>query len=152
MSAASKSRQEVNVGDELPELVIPITATAIVGGAIASRDFTPVHHDTAYARFDPKEASDDEVYVRLRNRESTVLFGWSPYMYNPKLAGRLHRIRIQTLVLWGASDRVAPAAYGSAFANRIPGARFDLVENAGRFPHVEQPAELARRIAEFAGT
>lgn len=110
------------------------------------------YHDTAYARFDPKEASDDEVYVRLRNRESTVLFGWSPYMYNPKLAGRLHRIRIPTLVLWGASDRVAPAAYGSAFANRIPGARFDLVENAGRFPHVEQPAELARRIAEFAGT
>ena len=50
MSAASKSRQEVNVGDELPELVIPITATAIVGGAIASRDFTPVHHDTAYAQ------------------------------------------------------------------------------------------------------
>jgi acyl dehydratase len=50
VSAASKSHQEVNVGDELPELVIPITATAIVGGAIASRDFTPVHHDKAYAQ------------------------------------------------------------------------------------------------------
>jgi hypothetical protein len=50
MSSASRSHREIRVGDELPELVIPITATAIVGGAIASRDFTPVHHDTAYAQ------------------------------------------------------------------------------------------------------
>lgn len=107
-------------------------------------------HDTSFAAFDPKTATEDEVYVRLRNRESTVLFGWSPYMYNPKLAGRLHRIRIPTLVLWGAADRVAPAAYGRAYAERIPGARFELIEKAGRFPHVEQPAALAQRIAAFA--
>lgn len=108
------------------------------------------YHDPAFARFDPKEASEDEVHVRLRNRESTVLFGWSPYMYNPKLAGRLHRIRVPTLVLWGASDRIAPAAYGRAYAERIPGARFELIENAGRFPHVEQPAALARQVGAFA--
>jgi pimeloyl-ACP methyl ester carboxylesterase len=110
------------------------------------------YHDTRFARFDHKEASEDEIHVRLRNRESTVLFGWSPYMYNPKLAGRLHRIRVPTLVLWGASDRVVPAAYGRAYADRIPGARFEPIENAGRFPHVEQPAALARRIADFAAS
>jgi pimeloyl-ACP methyl ester carboxylesterase len=108
------------------------------------------YHDTSFARFDPKTSTEDEIHVRLRNRESTVLFGWSPYMYNPKLAGRLHRIRVPTLVLWGASDRIAPAAYGRAYAERIPGARFDLIEKAGRFPHVEQPAALAQRIAAFA--
>jgi pimeloyl-ACP methyl ester carboxylesterase len=108
------------------------------------------YHDTKFARFDPKERSEDEIHVRLRNRESTVLFGWSPYMYNPKLAGRLHRIRIPTLVLWGADDKVAPMAYGRAFAERIPGARFEAIEKAGRFPHVEQPEALARRITEFA--
>ena len=36
---------EVEVGDELPDLDVPITATAIVAGAIASRDFQEVHHD-----------------------------------------------------------------------------------------------------------
>jgi 3-oxo-4,17-pregnadiene-20-carboxyl-CoA hydratase beta subunit len=36
---------EVEVGDALPELVVPITATAIVAGAIASRDYQEVHHD-----------------------------------------------------------------------------------------------------------
>jgi acyl dehydratase len=41
---------EVEVGTELPELVIPVTTTMVVGGAIASRDFTPVHHDKAAAQ------------------------------------------------------------------------------------------------------
>jgi acyl dehydratase len=42
--------QDVNVGDALPELVVPITASLVVGGALASRDFTPVHHDRSAAQ------------------------------------------------------------------------------------------------------
>lgn len=41
---------DVSVGDELPEIEIPITPALIVGGALASRDFTPVHHDVAAAK------------------------------------------------------------------------------------------------------
>ena len=37
------------VGSALPDVVIPVTATRIVAGAIATRDFMPVHHDRAYA-------------------------------------------------------------------------------------------------------
>ena len=40
----------VQVGDALPELPIPLTTSLIVGGALASRDFTPVHHDKAKAQ------------------------------------------------------------------------------------------------------
>lgn len=35
----------IEVGTTLPELVIPVTATLIAGGAIATRDFQKVHHD-----------------------------------------------------------------------------------------------------------
>lgn len=38
------------VGDELPEVTIEMTATRIVAGAIATRDFMPVHHDRDYAQ------------------------------------------------------------------------------------------------------
>lgn len=38
------------IGDELPELVLDMTATRIVAGAIATRDFMPVHHDRDYAQ------------------------------------------------------------------------------------------------------
>ena len=40
----------VAVGDPLPELEIPITVTLVVAGALASRDYTPVHHDKAAAQ------------------------------------------------------------------------------------------------------
>jgi acyl dehydratase len=40
---------EIGVGDELTPLEIPVTATLIVAGAIASRDYMPVHHDRNYA-------------------------------------------------------------------------------------------------------
>lgn len=40
---------EVRVGDKLPEMIIDVTATVIVAGAIATRDFMPVHHDQRYA-------------------------------------------------------------------------------------------------------
>ena len=39
----------IAVGDELTAMVIPITPTRVVAGAIASRDFMPVHHDRDYA-------------------------------------------------------------------------------------------------------
>ena len=39
----------IAVGDELPPLELEMTATRIVAGALATRDFMPVHHDRAYA-------------------------------------------------------------------------------------------------------
>ena len=40
----------LSVGDSLPELVIPITHKLVVGGAIATQDFIPVHHNVVEAR------------------------------------------------------------------------------------------------------
>ena len=60
-----------------------------------------------------------------RNREATARFAWSPYMHDPKLKGRLHRIRIPTLFLWGTHDRMPREAYGRAYCAAIPGARFE---------------------------
>jgi len=40
----------VAVGQALPDFELPVTTTVIVAGAIASRDFMPVHHDPDYAR------------------------------------------------------------------------------------------------------
>ncbi len=42
--------EEVGVGDELPPLDVPLTTSLIVSTAIASRDFTPVHHDKGAAQ------------------------------------------------------------------------------------------------------
>ena len=46
----TRTFSSVAQGDALPDLDLPITATMVVGGALASRDYTPVHHDAGAAR------------------------------------------------------------------------------------------------------
>ncbi len=49
MSWKMLTLDQVKVGDELPELGIDVTATTVVAGAIASRDYRPMHHDKDFA-------------------------------------------------------------------------------------------------------
>jgi pimeloyl-ACP methyl ester carboxylesterase len=98
---------------------------------------------------DVKSLPESELILMARSREATGRYGWTPYMHDPKLKARLHRIRIPTLVLWGAADRIAKPDYGRVFAAAIPGADFALIEGAGHFPHLEQPNTLAHRILDF---
>jgi pimeloyl-ACP methyl ester carboxylesterase len=93
--------------------------------------------------------SDDDLVVRHRNWEALCVYGWHPYMYNPRLRRWLSRIAVPTLVLWGASDRVVTPDYGRAYAASIPGARFELIERAGHHPEIEQPEAFAERVLAF---
>jgi acyl dehydratase len=61
MTIKSLSYADVNEGDELPILDIPITTTAIVAGAIASRDYQDVHHDAELAR----ERGSKDVFMNI---------------------------------------------------------------------------------------
>jgi pimeloyl-ACP methyl ester carboxylesterase len=107
------------------------------------------YFDPRLGKPDYQAMSDAEVTVAARNREATARFGWSPYLHNPKLKGRLHRIRIPTLFLWGTADRILNEPYGRAYCAAVTGAQFELIERAGHFPHVEQPEEFARRALAF---
>jgi pimeloyl-ACP methyl ester carboxylesterase len=110
----------------------------------------------ALAWADPEKAKRD--YASLpperslaaaRNREASARFCWSPYMHNPRLRHRLHRVRLPTLFLWGKADRVLSEDYGRGFCAMIPGATFETIEQAGHFPHLEQPDAFARRALQF---
>ena len=101
---------------------------------------------------DTKGLPEPELVLMARARESTGRYAWSPYMHDPKLKQRLHRVRVPTLILWGAADRVAKPDYGRSYAAAIPGAGFQLIEGAGSFPHLEQPEGFAQAIADFIET
>ena len=98
---------------------------------------------------DYKSMSAADLLATARNRESLARFTWSPYMHNPKLRNRLHRIGVPTLFLWGARDRIVSADYGRSYCAAVPGARFELIDNAGHLPHIEQPKTFASRILDF---
>jgi pimeloyl-ACP methyl ester carboxylesterase len=101
---------------------------------------------------DYSKMTPEELAVAARNRESFTLFGWSPTLHNPKLKHRLHRVKAPTLVLWGAEDRVVSPDYGRSLVAALPEAGFEMIADAGHYPHVEKPAEFASRVAAFASS
>jgi pimeloyl-ACP methyl ester carboxylesterase len=92
---------------------------------------------------------EEDLVVLLRNRQTAAMFTWKPFMHNPKLRPRLARIDVPTLVLWGDDDRVVTPAYGRAYAESIPGGRFQTIPAAGHYPYLEQPEPFAAAVAAF---
>ncbi len=108
------------------------------------------YRDAARAVLDTTTLSDDQLTVIARNREATAQYVWEPYFHNPKLRRRLRRITVATLLLWGADDRFVTAGYyGDAYRAAIPGARLETIDEAGHFPHLEQPRALVERVGRF---
>jgi hypothetical protein len=58
----------VAVGEELPPLVLPITRTLIVSGAIASRDYQDVHHDSVLAT----ERGSQDIFMNILTTNGLV--------------------------------------------------------------------------------
>jgi pimeloyl-ACP methyl ester carboxylesterase len=85
----------------------------------------------------------------LHNAEGGMYYGFKPYMHNPKLRQRLHRITARTLVVWGDDDRIVAPSYGQAFAAEISGARFTTIPNSGHYPHREQLDRFLPPVVEF---
>jgi pimeloyl-ACP methyl ester carboxylesterase len=105
-------------------------------------------HDPAQA---PSLATmTDEQVTRLAgDRIAHAMYTWEPYMHNPKLQYRLHRINVPTLLLWGASDGVVPVAYAEAYRQMIPGATLVVIPEAGHLPHIEQPDMVLQHVLAF---
>jgi hypothetical protein len=79
----------IAVGDELTPMVVDVTATVIAAGAIATRDFMPVHHDRDYAQ--AQGAPDIFMNILSSNAFcSRFLTNWAgPETFVRKLAIRL---------------------------------------------------------------
>jgi len=132
-------------------------------GGVTERDIVDMHAiprtefmhlawaDPQRGEIDYTALPESELAGIVRGREAFALFGWKPYMHNPRLKRWLHRIDLPTLLLWGAQDRIVTPAYGEGWRTAIPGARIEQIPDAGHFPHWEQPQQFAERVAAFAG-
>jgi pimeloyl-ACP methyl ester carboxylesterase len=106
-------------------------------------------HDPAKNPTDLANMQDDELLVVARNNETLALLTWEPYMHNPKLRHRLHRVNAPTLFVRGASDGLVSADYLARYAALVRQARIETIAEAGHLPHVEQPAATAATILHF---
>ncbi len=131
-------------------------------GGVTERDIADMHAitrdefmrlawaDPTRGTIDYTQMPEDQLAAIVRGREALALFGWKPYMHNPRLKRWLHRIDRPSLLLWGEQDRIVTPAYGKAWRDEIPGAALELIQDAGHFPHWEQPAVFADRVSTFA--
>ena len=105
-------------------------------------------HDPANAP-DPATMTDAQLEIAAANRTALAVYTWDPYMHNPKLPQRLHRITVPTQVIWGASDGLVTVDYGRALAGMIEGAQFTVIDNAGHAPQAEQPQAFVAAVRAF---
>jgi pimeloyl-ACP methyl ester carboxylesterase len=108
-------------------------------------------HDPSKFQIDPAKLSDEELTVIARNRETLALFVWEPWMHDPKLVRRLHRVTAPTLFLRGESDGLVSAEYVARFAKLIPDAHIETIGAAGHALQAEQPAAFAQKVLAFLG-
>jgi len=108
-----------------------------------------LYHDPEAMRVDPAQLSADQLTAMVRNRETLALLAWEPYMHNPKLKHRLHRVQIPTLLLRGVSDGLVSADYLARYAALFPNARSETIAAAGHLPQLEQPEAFAATVLGF---
>ena len=152
------------MGSKAPERITRLVLLAPVGvktGSVDKLDIPDIYampqervnallfHDPAKMQLDPAKLPEDELTIFVRNRETLVLLAWEPYMHNPKLRHRLHRLAAPTLFLRGESDGLVSAEYIARYAQLLPNARVETIAAAGHAAQVEQPESFVRKALAF---
>jgi pimeloyl-ACP methyl ester carboxylesterase len=52
-------------------------------------------------------------------------------------------------VVWGRKDAIIPVQHGEALVEHVPGTVLEVFEQSGHFPHLTEPARLARALADW---
>ena len=53
------------------------------------------------------------------------------------------------LIVWGRRDPLIPAAHGEFAHGVMPGSRLEIFEEAGHFPHLDEPVRFAAVLRDF---
>jgi pimeloyl-ACP methyl ester carboxylesterase len=93
----------------------------------------------------------DTILAAYKDQTALARFCWSPYLCDPKLERRLHRITAATLVIAPSQDRLIPVAHARRYAERIPAARLTEIDDCGHAMYFERPAEFAEVTLTFLG-
>ncbi|MBU0515017.1 MAG: alpha/beta hydrolase, partial [Proteobacteria bacterium] len=65
---------------------------------------------------------------------------------------RAGRIRVPTLIIWGAGDKWVPLTVGRKLNKSIPGSRLVVLQKCGHVPQEECPDRTTRLIVDFSAS
>ena len=97
----------------------------------------------------PNQPDEIQLLMFLRAREAAARVGWNPYLHDPKLPSHLRRVQCPTLVIWGREDELIPRAHGRFYAENIPGARLEILNECGHMLPYEKTDDFVRLTTAF---
>ena len=97
----------------------------------------------------PAEPAEEQLAEAYKSMAATARLAWNPPGHNPKLAGRLRRVKSPTLIIWGDDDKLIPTAYAEEWAKHIAGARVHLIKDCGHMVMFEGEDDFVRALKEF---
>jgi len=106
-------------------------------------------HDADRFYVDPATVPAEQAARQQANMATMRVVAGDPYMHDPALLDRLGQVQLPTLGIWGDSDRIVTPAYGAAYIAAFPNGRFEIVQEAGHLPQIEQPAATLSLIDDF---
>jgi pimeloyl-ACP methyl ester carboxylesterase len=53
------------------------------------------------------------------------------------------------MIVWGERDPIIPVAHGRAAHELVPSSRLEVFEDAGHFPHLDQPQRFIDVLLDF---
>jgi pimeloyl-ACP methyl ester carboxylesterase len=57
--------------------------------------------------------------------------------------------KMPSLIVWGGHDRIIPVEHAHSAHEAMPGSRLELFDEAGHFPHIDDPLRFARTLEAF---
>lgn len=105
--------------------------------------------------YDPSIVTDDTVRdfinrMRLPNAKYAFMSTLLGIRDSPRLLGRLSKIQVPTLLVWGDSDNMIPLQYSKEY-NEIPGSNLVILKDCGHTPFIEKPTIFSQTILKFLG-
>ncbi|WP_229712874.1 alpha/beta fold hydrolase [Streptomyces fuscichromogenes] len=113
---------------------------------------TKLSFANAAFRPDFSTLTDQQRAAAAANQQTLAVYGGAGFTYDPKLRGRLRRITLPVLVVWGEEDGIANITYGRGYADSFPNSRFVPIPEAAHFPQIERLGQTLEAIGDFVDT
>jgi 3-oxoadipate enol-lactonase len=137
-----------------PEAVQPDAAAiqVLMSRGLDPEAFAEAINPFIYDKGTPRARMDEDLRARRKwfptpeayFAQLQAIIGWEAY-------SRLAQVRVPTLVVHGANDRLVPPQNANLIAQRIPGAKLVMIPNASHIFNTDQPEAAHAAFLDFLG-
>jgi pimeloyl-ACP methyl ester carboxylesterase len=103
--------------------------------------------------FDKHHISDqlvEQIYQQLQDRHYVrFLVRVAKVTRDYRMDDELAKVRVPTLLVWGAQDEVTPPSVAHQFHQHLPDAQLVFFDRCGHSPPIEHPERFSRTVRKF---